>query len=391
MIVKKWNILIVLLTVALLTGACLPVFGAGQLDQGSVMNTAVAQTVEAALTRAVLETAIAKATQLPTREVITATFAPTQTPLPTSTPLPPATAVPLPTATPIPCYRIQFVQDVTIPDNTSLEPGSSFVKTWRLRNSGSCTWTPDFALVFRAGNAMNAPGVINLNQTVYPGQTADVSVALTAPAAEGTYTGYWALRSANGVVFALGQNADVSFWVKIRSLGQRPTWAPDQPLDFAAQYCSARWSSSTGTISCPSAADDFKNGSVYRTNSPKIEKEYQDDEITLVVIPSDGSSGMVMGRYPAVTVRSGDRFQALVGCMSGMDQCDVNFQLNYARSDGVIHSLGTWHEVYEGGHTRIDVDLSALDGQQVEFILLVNNNGSSRDDKVFWMTPHIQR
>ncbi len=58
---------------------------------------------------------------------------------------------------------------------------------------------------------------------------------------------------------------------------------------------------------------------------------------------------------------------------------------------GGVYTLGSWHEVYEGMHTRIDVDLSGLAGQQVQFILEVDNNDSSYEDKVFWMAPHIKR
>ncbi|MCD4673615.1 MAG: hypothetical protein K8R77_13200 [Anaerolineaceae bacterium] len=391
MIAKKWIIPVVLAITALVAGACLPSFGVTQINDVDQLNTAVAQTVAAELTRSVMETALAKATQLPSQQVITATSQPSTTDLPTATSQPPATSTPYPTATAVPCHRIQFMLDVTVPDGTVFAPGTNFVKTWRLRNAGSCTWTPDYSLVFRAGNAMGVSGVVSLNQTVYPGQSVDVSVTLTAPAAEGDYEGFWSLRSSDGILFGLGDNADVSFWVKIRSISQQSTWPPELPLDFAANFCSARWTNASGIISCPSAHDDFSNGSVNRTFDPKIEDDYQDDEITLVVIPSSGANGIISGRYPAVIVHSGDRFQALVGCMTDMDDCDVTFKLKYAASNGTIYSLGSWHEVYEGMHTRIDVDLSGLDGQQVEFILEVDNNGSSHEDKVFWMTPHIQR
>ena len=194
----------------------------------------------------------------------------------------------------------------------------------------------------------------------------------------------------NGVLFALGDNADVSFWVKIVTINQQVTWPASQPMDFAANFCSAMWMNHAGLIACPATQDDFTNGSVYRTFDPKIEDNYQDDEITLVVIPSAGTSGVISGRYPAVTVLNGDRFQALVGCMDKMDDCDVTFRLKYVDAGG-IYTLGSWHEVYEGMHTRVDVDLSGLAGKQVQFILEVDNNGSSYEDKVFWMLPHIKR
>ena len=39
-------------------------------------------------------------------------------------------------------YRATFLADVTIPDNTVIPPGTSFVKTWKLRNDGNCAWGP---------------------------------------------------------------------------------------------------------------------------------------------------------------------------------------------------------------------------------------------------------
>jgi hypothetical protein len=72
---------------------------------------------------------------------------PTSTPPPTLTPIIPSltpvvpTSTPPPTLTPVPCDRAAFVADVTVPDGTNFAPGTTFVKTWRLKNNGSCTWT----------------------------------------------------------------------------------------------------------------------------------------------------------------------------------------------------------------------------------------------------------
>ena len=79
--------------------------------------------------------------------------APTQTAVPASaTPLPP-TSTPLPTATAVSyCDWVIFVKDVTVPDGTGFAPGEIFVKTWRLKNRGTCTWTPDYMLVFTSGD-----------------------------------------------------------------------------------------------------------------------------------------------------------------------------------------------------------------------------------------------
>jgi hypothetical protein len=114
--------------------------------------------------------------------------------------------------------RGTFVTDVTVPDGADFTPGQAFVKTWRLRNNGTCTWTSSYDLVFDHGDAMNGPASQALPGLVHPGETIDLSVDLTAPSAEGGYTGYWLLRSSEGVLFGIGANANVAFWVEIEVL-----------------------------------------------------------------------------------------------------------------------------------------------------------------------------
>ena len=75
----------------------------------------------------------------------------------------------------------QFVADVTIPDGTTFAPGSPMVKTWRLKNIGSTTWSTSYAIVFYSGTSMGAPSVVNLPTSVAPGATVDVTVNFTAP------------------------------------------------------------------------------------------------------------------------------------------------------------------------------------------------------------------
>ena len=131
----------------------------------------------------------------------TATSAPSAN-TPTFTPVPPATATSLPAATATSnCDNALFVTDVTYPDNTAVAAGTTFTKTWRLQNIGSCSWTPSYALVFVSGNEMNGPTVQALSGNVNPGQTVDISVNLQAPSSNGTYSGNWGLRNASGVIF----------------------------------------------------------------------------------------------------------------------------------------------------------------------------------------------
>lgn len=149
--------------------------------------------------------------------------APTQTPVPaTATSVPatftpiPATNTPLPTATAVSyCEWVSFVKDVTIPDGTKLSRGETFTKTWRLKNRGTCTWTPDYMLVFTNGESMGGATAVRLPGYVAPGQSVDVSITLNAPDKKGHFVGYWMLRNPSGVLFGYGDNANQAFYVDI--------------------------------------------------------------------------------------------------------------------------------------------------------------------------------
>jgi hypothetical protein len=124
------------------------------------------------------------------------------------------------------CDRAQFITDVTVPDGTRYAPGTAFMKTWRLKNIGTCTWTTSYAMVFDVGEKMGGPDSVNLPQNVPPGQTVDVSINLTAPATAGSYRGYWKFQNADGVRFGLGADSSRSWWVDIRVSGIAATPTP---------------------------------------------------------------------------------------------------------------------------------------------------------------------
>lgn len=308
---------------------------------------------------------------------------------PTTTNIPTATA----TATQSICNWVQFIEDATIPDGTKLKGNEPFTKTWRLKNIGTCTWTSGYDLVFTSGDNMGGPAAVSLTQSVKPGETVELSVNLSAPNKVGEYKGYWKLRSDQDITFGLGKSANEAFWVDIEVTALASTPDPNLPLDFAASFCSASWSSpKKDPLPCPSAQEDFANGSIQRDQTPFIELSSEDDEVALIMIPSNGSGGMISGTYPAINVQSGDHFTALTGCIGGSEDCSVTFELNYSANGGPRLNLQTWTETHDGKLTHVDIDLSALDGQSVVFILHVeNNNDSSEDDRAFWMVPKIVR
>jgi hypothetical protein len=95
-------------------------------------------------------------------------------------------------------------------------PGEVFIKTWRLKNRGTCAWTTDYMLVFNSGSQMGGTTAVRLPGYVAPGQTVDVSVTLIAPSSAGSYSGYWMLRNAAGTLFGTGDKANVPFYVDIK-------------------------------------------------------------------------------------------------------------------------------------------------------------------------------
>ena len=214
----------------------------------NLIYTQAALTVAAELTRSASG---GQATQQPPTAtqpvvVITATpLPPTATPLPTNTPI-----TPVPTRAATPCDRASFVKDVTYPDGSELPPGTEYIKTWRLKNNGSCTWNSSYDLVFYDKNAMGGPAASQLTTgTVPPGGTIDVSVKLTSPDTQGTHQGDWKLRNGSDVVFGIGENAQSYFWVKI-------TVVDVVNYDFLAKAKNADWYNATEAIDFGDHNDD---------------------------------------------------------------------------------------------------------------------------------------
>ena len=106
-----------------------------------------------------------------------------------------------------------YVADVTIPDNTELTPDESFEKTWRIQNTGTCTWSTGYRLAFAEGNPMGGPPTVPLAQSVPPGSEVEISVSLTAPDTPGPQRSDWMLQAPDGTMF--GSNGNFAFYLQI--------------------------------------------------------------------------------------------------------------------------------------------------------------------------------
>lgn len=317
------------------------------------------------------------------------TPAPTATPSPSATSAYPTFSLILPSGTPppavVPCNAAAFVRDVTVADGTALDPGQNFIKTWRLKNVGTCAWTSSYSVVFVSGDRMQAPLNDGLEGRVNPGQSIDISVKMTAPSRSASYQGYWKLRNGSGTLFGIGAKAQDAFWVRIRVAGQSYT-----SYDFVSSYCDADWENNKTSLNCPGEEGDDQ-GYVLRLNHPILENGNKSSDPGLLTVPRDSNSGLIAGTYPAIKIRNGDRFQALVNCAYKAYHCNVSFQLEYQIGGGRTKTLGTWNEVYEGRYYPIDLDLGSLAGQSVKFTLLVSVNGTFNQDQALWIAPRITR
>ena len=156
--------------------------------------------------------------QLPATETATASTLPQETPSPA-----PTLGTPWPTNDPNCTNSAAFVTDVTIPDNTPIVAGTPFTKTWRVSNTGTCVWGPDYTISHYSDEQMAAPASVPLPVT-FPGQSADISVNLVAPNNPGTRRGNFVIKNPAGLIMKV--NEDSRLWLIINVTLEPPTATP---------------------------------------------------------------------------------------------------------------------------------------------------------------------
>ncbi len=135
-----------------------------------------------------------------------------RTPSPSASSAPTASLSP----SPIPCTDgVGLVEVLQTPDGTIVSPGKAFQRVWRLKNTGTCDWSPAYALVFDQGESMGAPLSLALTTSVAPNQTLDLALGLTAPATSGAHSGTWLMRNSQGERFGTGAQGAQPLTVKI--------------------------------------------------------------------------------------------------------------------------------------------------------------------------------
>jgi hypothetical protein len=194
------------IVISLVMLACnLPFISVANQDNGLVA-TSVAKTVAALNAQQIV---------IPTQAI----QIPTLAPAPTQTSAPVPTQYLPPTPTPLPCNKALPVSE-TYPDGTTLNINTTFNKSWRIRNAGTCTWNTNYKIKFYSGNAMNGLATMNFTQIIHPGETMDIIMPLKVPAIPGTYTGTWHLYGDDNLDFT-----QYGIWVTINAVNPAPIFA----------------------------------------------------------------------------------------------------------------------------------------------------------------------
>lgn len=191
-ILKRTFVLVVFASLLYACGSSTP---AEPTVDVNAIRTFAAETVAAEFTqtaRAVPPTSAATTTDAAT-DAPQATALSTETAVPTNNPFES-------TPTAITCDNAIWVADVTVPDGTEMTPGQDFVKTWMIKNTGSCTWDTSYTLIH--GYDEKLEGIAEpLTNAVAPGEEVEVSVRFKAPATTGEHRSYWRMQNAGGSAF----------------------------------------------------------------------------------------------------------------------------------------------------------------------------------------------
>src|ERR1700690_1856709 len=286
------------------------------------------------------------------------------------------------------CDSAQFVSDVTVPDDTFINPGATFVKTWRLKNTGVCQWNTSYSLVFVSGQQMGATTSVGFPKTVLPGQTVDLTVTLTAPTTGGTFRGFWQLKNSAGALFGIGVSHANPFWVEIK------VTTPVQSVtayNFVDNMCAATWSYDGGPILCPVNPNKLSFGQVQFIANPQLEDGTTSAVPGLLTLPQSKFNGFIRGSFPVTDIFRGDHFQALVGCQFNAVNCFVTFEVGYQVGDSLF-TIWKLRKGYNGLMTQVDVDLTQIAGiRNARVVLTVLATGPNQGDRPLWVGPRLVR
>lgn len=345
MATKKRLIPIFLVVLALVASAC----GGSAPDEDSIARTAQSM---AGTMVAVQLTEVAQQN-------------PTDTPAPTASATPtPGESKPTPTPAPEvankPCLAASL-SDENVPDDTEMNPGEPFTKSWVLTNQGSCTWTEEYALAFHHGDQMGGETRLPLAGWVAPGQSVQLDVDLVAPSAPGSHIGFWSLESPDGSLF--GPSANGTFWVRIAIPGATPE-STSRDLAYA----------SGGAV----RSDEFQSGDII-VGDNSADQGWQGfttfnfgnlaDDATVTSVWLELSEGIKVNGDPFASLGCLNVYVYYYGSVNGADYDAAGGDPAWRFCSQAELNGGT----RVGGQTAIKGVQDALPGHQIQFALAFDN------------------
>lgn len=92
-----------------------------------------------------------------------------------------------------------FIKDVTIPDGTAIPVDTTFVKTWRVKNTGKIVWKNRYLkrVTPQSEHICSSPAMVPIPETL-PGETVDISVIFITPHLPGSCRTDWKSADQNG-------------------------------------------------------------------------------------------------------------------------------------------------------------------------------------------------
>ena len=110
---------------------------------------------------------------------------------------PGSAATPLPTKQSNCLNQLEFLDDLTFPDGTEVQPGEKITKRWLIKNTGTCNWNSSYSVQLISGLALGVEKI----QGLYPARQstkAILEINFSAPDNPGRYNSWWQAYDPDG-------------------------------------------------------------------------------------------------------------------------------------------------------------------------------------------------
>jgi WD40 repeat protein len=184
-------------------------------------------------------------------------------------------------------------------------------------------------------------------------------------------------------------------------------WDGSRGYDFTNRATEAKWVSGreqgqSAELKFPGKEDDSRGFALLRENYYMEDGSIPSGKV-LEAHPLWEAKGFISGVYPEYTVTSGDHFKADLGFIKGGAAGEVTVQLRYIKAGENLNlkswgndvlalpMLGSWTKKYNGSLMQLETDLSSVEGEKVQFVIVVLANESSAQDWATLVNPRIEK